>query len=67
MEIINFEKEKMIPLKNKQQQSCQKAIICHICKKSSTTNKLMIKTITKLKTIVIILVNTEKLNIAYVV
>ena len=47
MRIINFEKKKMIPLTNKQQESYEKAKICYICVKSSCISTLMIKTITK--------------------
>ena len=32
MEIINFKKKKIIPLTNEQQESYEKAKICHICK-----------------------------------
>ena len=32
MKIVNFEKKKMIPLANEQQESNEKAKICYICK-----------------------------------
>ena len=48
MKKINFEKKKMIPLTNKQQEFNEKTKICNICQNSSNINTLMIKTIVKL-------------------
>ena len=56
MEIINFEKKKMMPLRNVQQESYKKAKICYIF---ININTVMIKVIIKLKTIATILLNTE--------
>ena len=42
MSVINFEKKKMILLKNEQQESYEKTKVCYICKKSSKTNRLML-------------------------
>ena len=68
MKIINFEKKEMIPSTNQQQKLCEKIKIDHTCKKSSNINTLMVKiVIIKLKTIAIILVNTEMLHIAYLI
>ena len=55
---VNFEKKKMTPLTNKQQELYEKTKICNISKKRWNKNTLMIKTIVKLKTLVMILVNT---------
>ena len=52
IKIINSEKKEMISLTNKQKESYEKEKICYICKKM---------------VIVIILVNTEVLHIAYVI
>ena len=67
MKIINFEKKKMILLTNQQHESYEKTKFCYICKKSLNINTPMIKIIVKLKIIVIILINTEVLYIAYVI
>ena len=59
MKIVNFEKKGNGTInKNKQKESYEKRKICYICKKIINV---------KLKTIVIILVNTEVLNIVYVI
>ena len=42
MSVINFEKKKMILLKNEQQESYEKTKVCYNCKKSSKTNRLML-------------------------
>ena len=42
MEIINFEKKKMIPLTNKEHILYHNQQICHICKKHSKINTLKI-------------------------
>ena len=55
MKVINFEKKKMIPLTKGQWE------------KDENITMLMIKVIVKLKTIVIMQVNTEVLHIAYVI
>ena len=58
MKIVIFEKKKMMPLTNEQKD-------CMIKQKSATLTKkvyisaLLIKTTTKLRTIVVILINTE--------
>ena len=58
MKIVIFEKKKMMPLTNEQKD-------CMIKRKSATLTKkvyisaLLIKTTTKLRTIVVILINTE--------
>ena len=61
MKVINFEKKKMIPLTKGQWEKTK------ICKKYLNITMLMIKVIVKLKTIVIMQVNTEVLHIAYVI
>ena len=43
MEIIIFEKNKMVPLPKEQQQSYEKTKICYICKKRSYIRTLMTK------------------------
>ena len=45
MKIINFEKKKMIPLTNEQQEAHENTTVCYICKKTSKVNILMIKNI----------------------
>ena len=67
VKIIDFEKKKMTPLINEQQESYEKEKICNICKISLDINTMMIKIIVMLKDIVIILVNTEELYIAYAI
>ena len=59
MKIINFQKKKMIPLTNAEQELYEK------WKSATFTKKVQIKAIVKLKTIVIIQVNAEVLHIAY--
>ena len=65
MKIINFEKKNVIPLtNNKQKLDEKKQNLLHLQKKKSLTNNtLMIKIITKIKTIVIILVSIKVLHI----
>ena len=65
--LINFENKKIIPLTNEHKVSNQKTKTCYICLKRSDKNPLMTKTIVNLKIIVIILVNTKLLHIAYVI
>ena len=67
VKIIDFEKKKMIPLINEHQESYEKEKICNICKISLDINTMMMKIIVMLKDIVIILVNTEELYIAYAI
>ena len=67
VKIIDFKKKKMTPLINEQQESYEKEKICNICKISLDINTMMIKIIVMLKDIVIILVNTEELYIAYAI
>ena len=43
MEIIIFEKNKIVPLPKEQQQSYEKTKICYICKKRSYISTLMMK------------------------
>ena len=57
----------MKPFTNKQQESYESIKIWSIFKKNSKIKKLMIKTIEKLMTNVILLVNTEGLHLAYVI
>ena len=57
----------MIPLTKKQKESYEKAKTCYIWKKSSKINTPMIKMIVKWKSIIIILLNIEVIDIAYVV
>ena len=66
LNIVNFEK-KITPSTNIQQELYEKTKICNICKKRSNKNTLMIKTIVKLKTLVMILTNTEVLHIVRLV
>lgn len=51
MEIINFEKKKMIPLTNKEHILYHIQQICHICKKHSKINTLKIWNIARLEKI----------------
>ena len=62
MEIINFEKKKMKSLTKEHQKSYKNAKKCYVCKE-----KLKIKNIVKLGTILIIPVNIEVLHIAYAI
>ena len=62
MKIINFEKKKMIPLTNEEYESYFNQTSYHICNR-----KFLIKIIEKLKTIVIILLDTEVFHIAHVI
>ena len=57
----------MKPFTNKQQESYESTKIWYICKKNSKIKTLIIKTFEKLMTIVILLVNTEGLHLAYVI
>ena len=66
MKILNLEKMKMIPLKNKKRLSYANQEICHICKRSLKIKTLMIKNTAKLAIIVIIQVNIKVLHIVYV-
>ena len=45
MKVINFEKKKMIPLTNKQQESYEKTKMCNICKTVLYMSALMINII----------------------
>ena len=56
--VIHFEKKKVIPLTKQEDESYVNQINCHIFKKSSSITTLMMKFVVKLKTIVIIQVNT---------
>ena len=67
MKIINFEKKKMIPLTSKNYEPYLHQTNCHICKKNVNINALMTKIIVNLHTVIIILVNSEVLHIAYVI
>ena len=67
IKIINYEKKKMIPLANKQQDSYERQKSAIFSNKSLIINTSLFKIIAKLKTIVITLVNTEVLNIAYLI
>ena len=66
LNIINFEKKKIIPLTNELLELNEKIKIYYICNKSFNMNTLMIKTIVKL-TILIIQVNTDWLHITCLV
>ena len=66
MDIINIEKKKMIPKTNEECKTENIKLTVIFAKKGLNINRLMMKTIVKLKTFVIIQVNTEALNIAYV-
>ena len=66
LNIINFEKKKIIPLTNEQLELNEKIKIYYICNKSFNMNTLMIKTIVKL-TILIIQVNADWLHITCLV
>ena len=59
MKIINFKKKKMTPLTNEQQDKMKREKSALHLQKNSDINTLMIKITVKLKTIVIILVNTK--------
>ena len=67
IKIINYEKKKMIPLANKQQDSYERQKSAIFSNKSLNINTSLFKIIAKLKTIVITLVNKEVLNIAYLI
>ena len=62
IQIINFEKKKMIPLTNRQKESYEKGKICNISKKLNIMTKFIV-----INTIVIILVNTDVPHISYVI
>ena len=68
MELINFKKKKMKLLTNEQQKSYENSKICYYIylKETLKINMLKIKKNVKLGTIVIIQVNIEVHNIAYV-
>ena len=53
----------MIPLTNEQQESLREIKIYYICQSSLIINSIMTKVFVKLKRIVIMLVNTEVINI----
>ena len=67
MTMINFNRKKMITLINEQQESHEKTKVCCICKIKLEHKYANDKIIIKLKTIFIILVNTEVLHITYVI
>ena len=67
MEIIYFIKKKIIPLTNKEYELYISQINCHICKRSSNINTLMIKIIVNSRIIIIMLLNTEVQHIVYVI
>ena len=67
MKIVDFEKKKMIPLTSEPQELHKKQKSLTFAKKSSNINTPMTKIIVKLKTTVIILINTEVLHIQYVI
>ena len=63
MKTINFEKKKMIPLTNEQQELYDKRQKSATFAKKVCTSILTIKTIGKLRTIAIILLNPEVLQV----
>ena len=67
VKIINFEKKNMIPLLRKEYESCLNQINCCICKKSLKIKTILIKTIVKSGTIIIIKVTAEVMQIVYVI
>ena len=67
MKIITFEKKRMIPLTNKERGCMRKEKSSSFAKKKSVHKCLNDKTIAKVGTIVVILVNTEVLHIVHVI
>ena len=59
LKIIDFEKNKTVPLTNEHQELHENEKICYIYKKGSYITTLMIKPISQLGAIAIILVNTD--------
>ena len=64
---INFEKKKIILLTIEQQEWHERKMSAACSKYNLNINTLMIKIILKLKTVVIIQINTEVVHIAYVI
>ena len=64
---IGFEKYENIPLTSEEYESYLYQKSCHICKKKSKINTLLVKIIVNLGIIVIIQVNTEVLHIVHVI
>ena len=67
IKIINFEKNKMILLRKEQQDSYEKQKSATFVEIFLNINAVIIKSITKLNTIIILQINTEVLDIAYVI
>ena len=66
MKKIEFEKKKRIPLTSKEYESCLNQTNCHSCKKGLKINSLLRK-IVKLGTTAILQVNTEVLQVVYII
>ena len=67
MKIINFKEKKMKFLTVEQQKSYENTEICYICQESLKINLLTIKDIIKLEMMIIMLVNTEVLQIVHAI
>ena len=67
IKITNFEKNKMILLRKEQQDSYEKQKSATFVEIFLNINAVIIKSITKLNTIIILQINTEVLDIAYVI
>ena len=67
MKIITFEKKRMIPLTNKQRGCIRKQKSSSFAKQKSVHKCLNDKTIAKVGTIAVILVNTEVFHIVHVI
>ena len=67
IKIINFEKNKMILLRKEQQDLYEKQKSATFVEIFFNINAVIIKSITKLNTIIILQINTEVLDIAYVI
>ena len=67
IDIINFKKKKMKLLTNEHQKSYKNATISWICKEKFGDKHAEYKNIVKLRTIVIIQKNLEKLHVGYVI
>lgn len=67
MKVIEFKKNKKIPLADKDSKLCEKQNVCHICRKKLKIKILTTKNIVKLRITVFVSRNTEVLYIRYVI
>ena len=67
MKVIEFKKNKKIPLADKDSKLYEKQNVCHICRKKLKIKILTTKNIVKLRITVFVSRNTEVLYIRYVI